>query len=89
MTFGGQELYRSLADKAAALCFSLVMNHAFFDGNKRIGHAAMEVFLFLNGHELDASVGEQQEIILELAASKLPRDKFTHWVNSHIVAREP
>jgi death-on-curing protein len=52
MAFGGQELYPSLAEKAAALGFSLVCNHPFMDGNKRIGHAAMETFLVLNGWEL-------------------------------------
>jgi death-on-curing protein len=51
MAFGGHDLYPNIADKAAALAFSLVMNHPFFDGNKRIGHAAMETFLVLNGHE--------------------------------------
>ena len=45
MTFGGQDLYPTQVDKAAALAFSLVRNHAFVDGNKRVGHAAMEVFL--------------------------------------------
>ena len=45
MSFGGIELYPSLPEKAAALCFSLVMNHPFVDGNKRIGHAAMETLL--------------------------------------------
>jgi death-on-curing protein len=49
MSFGGTELYPTLANKAAALCFSLVMNHPFVDGNKRIGHAAMEVFLVMKG----------------------------------------
>ena len=42
-SFGGVDLHASLADKAAALCFSLVNNHAFIDGNKRIGHAATEI----------------------------------------------
>ncbi|WP_231867032.1 type II toxin-antitoxin system death-on-curing family toxin [Anabaena sp. 4-3] len=52
MTFGGEELYPTLVDKAAAIGFSLVMNHPFIDGNKRIGHAAMEVFLVMNGLEI-------------------------------------
>ena len=43
-TFGGIDLYPSLVEKAAALGFSLVMGHAFVDGNKRTGHAAMETF---------------------------------------------
>lgn len=41
-SFGGEELYPDLVAKAAALCFSLVMNHPFLDGNKRAGHAAMK-----------------------------------------------
>ncbi len=52
MTYGGEELYPSLAEKAGALAYSLVKNHPFVDGNKRIAHAAMEVFLVLNGYEL-------------------------------------
>ena len=58
MSFGGQDVYPTLAEKAAALCFSIVQNHPFVDGNKRTGHAAMEVFLILNGYELDADVDE-------------------------------
>jgi death-on-curing protein len=52
MTFGGEELYPTLVDKAAAIGFSLIMNHPFIDGNKRIGHAAMEVFLVMNRRRL-------------------------------------
>ena len=59
MTFGGQELYPTIVEKASALGFSLIKNHPFFDGNKRIGHAAMEVFLVLNGFEIYADVDEQ------------------------------
>ncbi|RJP32011.1 MAG: type II toxin-antitoxin system death-on-curing family toxin [Candidatus Omnitrophota bacterium] len=47
MTFGGVDLYQILQEKAAARCFSMVMNHPFIDGNKRVGHAAMETFLVL------------------------------------------
>jgi death on curing protein len=49
MTFGADDLYPSVAEKAAALAFSLAKNHAFEDGNKRIAHAAMETFLVMNG----------------------------------------
>ena len=49
MTFGGSELYPTIETKAAALCDSLVTNLPFIDGNKRIGHAAMETFLIPNG----------------------------------------
>jgi death-on-curing protein len=87
MAFGGQELYPSLADKAAALGFSLVCNHPFVDGNKRVGHAAMETFLVLNGWELVAGVDEQEQVILRLAAGGLKREEFTAWVHSHLQPR--
>jgi len=87
MTFGGEELYPTVVEKASALGFSLVMNHPFVDGNKRIGHAAMETFFVLNGFEINASVDEQERVILQLAASELDRDEFTKWLHAHITER--
>jgi death-on-curing protein len=87
MTFGGQELYPSLPDKAATLGFSLVCNHSFVDGNKRVGHAAMETFLVLNGCELAAGVDEQEQVTLRLAAGGMKREEFTAWVQSHLQQR--
>lgn len=87
MTFGGQELYPTLADKAGALAFSLIMNHAFVDGNKRVGHAAMEAFLVLNGHEVQASVDEQEQVVLQVAAGNLDWAAFTDWLRGHLVQR--
>jgi death-on-curing protein len=89
MTFGGQELYPTLAEKAAALGFSLACNHGFEDGNKRIGHAAMEVFLVLNGHEIAAPVDEQEDVFLRLAGGQMSRDEFTDWVRHHVVPLTP
>jgi death-on-curing protein len=87
MTFAGQPLYPSLAEKAAAVGFSLVCNHPFVDGNKRVGHAAMETFLVLNGWELTAGIDEQEHVFLQLAAGKLKREEFTAWVRSHLRQR--
>ncbi len=84
MTFSGEELYPTLVEKASALGFSLVMNHPFVDGNKRIGHAAMETFLILNAYEIQADVDVQEKIILNLAASELQREQFTKWVEQHV-----
>ena len=84
MSFGGEELYPTLAEKGAALCFSLVMNHPFVDGNKRIGHAAMETFLVMNGFELNADVNDSESVILRLAAGELERIPFTEWVVEHV-----
>src|ERR1700694_1193057 len=67
-TFGGADLHPTIVDKAAALGFSLVANHPFLDGNKRVGHAAMEVFLVLNGYEIDATVSEQERVMLDVGA---------------------
>lgn len=86
MSFGGAPLYPTLADQAAALCFSLVLNHPFFDGNKRIGHAAMETFLVMNGFELNAEVDDTESVILRLAAGELERAEFTRWVTAHVVS---
>lgn len=86
-TFDGEDLYPSIVDKAAALAFSLILNHSFLDGNKRLGHAAMEVFLVLNGFELFAAVEEQERIILQVAAGELQRVDFTSWVHAHVVSR--
>jgi len=83
-TFDQKDLYPDIVTKAAALCFSLVMNHPFVDGNKRVGHAAMETFLILNEHEIIAGVDEQERIMLELAAGKMSRINFLEWLNNHI-----
>ncbi|HEX6716461.1 MAG TPA: type II toxin-antitoxin system death-on-curing family toxin [Pyrinomonadaceae bacterium] len=84
-SFGGEELYPDLARKAAALGHSLIQNHAFVDGNKRVGHAAMEVFLLLNGYEIDASVDEQETLIIDVASGKLSRIELGEWISKHIV----
>lgn len=85
--FGGEEFYPDLATKAAALGHSLIQNHPFVDGNKRIGHAAMEVFLLLNGYEIDASVDEQEKFILEVASGKVSRIEMGEWLSKHVVVR--
>ena len=84
MSFGGQEVYPTLADKAVALAFSIIRNHPFVDGNKRVGHAAMETFLVLNGWELSAGVDEQERMVLGLASDGVTREQFTTWVQSHL-----
>lgn len=83
MTFAGEELYPTLVEKAAVLGFCLTMNHPFMDGNKRTAHAAMEVFLVLNGFEIQASVDDQESVMLALAAGTLKREAFTAWLEQH------
>jgi len=89
MSFGGEDLYPGLVEKAAALCFSLVQNHPFLDGNKRVGHAAMETFLVLNGFELVATVDQQEEVMLALAAGELGRPDLVRWISEHLARIAP
>lgn len=82
-TFDGLDLYPTLIAKAAALGFSLIQSHPFIDGNKRIGHAAMEVFLILNGIEISASVDEQEHLVLAVASGETSRNALTEWLQQH------
>ncbi len=85
MTFDGNDLYPSLAAKAASLAYSLIQNHPFVDGNKRVGHAAMEVFLIMNGYEILATVEEQEQFILSVASGQVSRAELTSWIENHLV----
>ena len=87
MTFGGSDLYPTLNEKAASLCHSIVHNHPFIDGNKRVGHAAMEVMLVVNGYEIHASDDDQERIILGLASGDVSRDELVEWLADHVLAR--
>ncbi len=82
-TFDGRDLHPTVFDKAAALCTSLVQNHPFVDGNKRVGHAAMSTLLLLNGLEITATVEEQEELMLALAAGERRRADVVTWLQEH------
>ena len=82
-TFSGEGVYPSLQQKAARLCFGLVKNHPFVDGNKRIGAHAMLVFLALNGIELEYTQTELSDIILQLASGTIPSSRLLEWILIH------
>jgi death-on-curing protein len=86
MSFGGQELYPTLAEKAAALSFSLINNHPFVDGNKRIGYEAAIVFLELNGFTISGGVDEKEAAVLAVAAGETSREEWTQWVQEHMIS---
>jgi death-on-curing protein len=83
-TFDGKDLYPSIIEKAAVLCFSIVQSHPFVDGNKRAGHAAMAAFLFLNGSEINATIEEQEHIMLTLASGQMKLNESTAWLKEHV-----
>ena len=82
-TFDGLDLHPTIVQKAAALVFSLTLNHPFVDGNKRVAHAAMEVFLVLNGVELVGTVDEQERLMLDLADGQVTREQLAAWLERH------
>lgn len=86
-TFDSVDLYPTITDKAATLAVGLAMNHPFVDGNKRIPHAAMAVFLDLNGFTIKASIDEQERLMLDLAAGQLTREALVSWLTTHTVSR--
>jgi death-on-curing protein len=87
-TFDGDELYPDLVAKAATLGYLIVANHPFIDGNKRVGHAAMEVFLVLNGREIEANVDDQERLILAVASGQLDRLGLEQWLLKHTTIRK-
>ena len=86
MTFEATDLYPSLPEKAAALAFSLISNHPFLDGNKRVGHAAMEAFLMLNGFELSAPVEDSEQVVVGVASGSVSRGELELWIRKHMTA---
>ena len=83
-TFGGDELYPSLLEKASRLGFGLIKNHPFVDGNKRIGTHAMLVFLAVNHIELQHEDLELIHLILGIAAGEFDEAYLLAWLQQHI-----
>lgn len=88
MTFGGDDLYPELADKAAALMHSLALNHPFVDGNKRVAAHAAVLFVRLNGSELRATPEELVEITLATAAGKTQVEALAIWFRQRLRATD-
>ena len=84
-TFDGADLHPTIVEKAAALGFALVANHAFVDGNKRVGHAAMEVFLVMNAFEINAPVDDQERVILDVDSGLADRAALACWLSAAVV----
>ena len=82
-TFGGKDLYPALIQKAARLGHSLVSNHPFVDGNKRIGIHTMLVFLAANGVEIECTQKELIDVGLSLADGTMNAEKLLIWLSSH------
>jgi death-on-curing protein len=83
-SFDGKDLFPSVYQKAARLGFGLASNHAFIDGNKRIGAHAMLVFLLLNGVEIEYSQEELIYLFLGIANGEKDYPDVLNWIVSHL-----
>ncbi|MCB2211462.1 type II toxin-antitoxin system death-on-curing family toxin [bacterium] len=82
--FDGKYLHSDLVEMAAACWFHLVQNHPFHDGNKRVGLAAMLVFLFVNGRELVTDETELEEMTMALARSELDKPLLSDFLRPKV-----
>ena len=83
-SFGDFEFYPTVLEKAVRLCFGLVMNHPFIDGNKRVGAAALLATLKVNNISYRADRGELSEVILSLSSGKIDYEDLLRWVREHV-----
>jgi death-on-curing protein len=83
-TFGGEDLYPDIADKAAALKHSLALNHPFVDGNKRVAAFSAVVFVESNGHEFLATPDELVETTLAVAEGKMAVEALKIWLRQRL-----
>jgi death-on-curing protein len=84
-TWGGEFLCQDLAEMAATYWYNLTRNHGFVDGNKRVGLAACDVFLLMNGHDLALSDdGEAVELALQIATNEVTKDQVSSILRSRI-----
>lgn len=82
-TFGGRELYPTTEEKGARLGFSLIANHAFVDGNKRIGMLVMLTFLEVNGIRLRPTAEGVFKTGLAVAAGEMDYEALLEWIREN------
>lgn len=82
-TFDGQELYPHLEQKAAKLGYTLAKNHAFLDGNKRIGTYSMLIFLDVNGVTMEYSDDDLISLGFGIADGSMDYEEVLAWVQEH------
>lgn len=84
-TFMGNDLYPSLYDKAAQLCYGLANNHPFTDGNKRTALHTMYVYLIINGFDIMATQQDVENMIIDVAAGNMTNTELVQWLQKNTV----
>ncbi len=85
-TFGGDDLYPSAFEKAAALCESLIVNHPFVDGNKRTGFLSIHAILENSGYELNATEEGAYEFTISISTGSISFEQIVAWLQAHTTA---
>ncbi len=81
--FGDREFYPTKEEKAARLGYTLISNHAFVDGNKRIGMYVMLTFLQVNGLKTECTNDDVARVGLAVADGSMDYDALLAWVKAH------
>ena len=84
-TFMGNDLYPSIYDKAAQLCYGIVKNHPFTDGNKRTALHSMYVYLIINGFDITATQQEVENLIIDVAAGNMINTELAEWLRENTI----
>lgn len=84
-TFMGNDLYPSLYDKAAQLCYGIANNHPFTDGNKRTALHSMYVYLIINGFDITATQQDVENMIINVAAGNMTNTELAQWLRENTV----
>ena len=88
-TFGGADLYPTVYDKAARLCYGLTKNHPFSDGNKRTAVHTTLIYLGLNDIFLEYSQIDLENVIIAIADGSMKADELTDWIKNHVSKQPP
>ncbi|GCL66815.1 type II toxin-antitoxin system death-on-curing family toxin [Veillonella tobetsuensis] len=84
-TFMGNDLYPSLYDKAAQLCYGIANNHPFTDGNKRTALHSMYVYLIINGFDIMAPQQDVENMIIDIAAGNMTNTELAQWLRDNTI----
>lgn len=87
-TFMGNDLYPSIYDKAAQLCYGIANNHPFTDGNKRTALHSMYVYLIINGYDITATQQDVENLIISVAVGRMHTTELSKWLQNNTVEIE-
>jgi len=83
--FGESEFYPTIEEKSAALLESIITNHPFIDGNKRIGYTLMRLLLMENQKDIRESKSEKYDFIIQIASGKINYIAILAWIRSKVI----